>query len=162
MTVFLAVDISQSGDYGSHGPSKREVMAELAAVLAFSATQNKDKVGLVLFSGEIELFIPPQKSRQHCLRIIREVLFHEAEGKGNGDLKAVSDLLMNGLKKRSLVFLMSDFLFEDDIEKRLRTISRKHDLNCRPDHRSSRAPAPQCRTGSTLRPRDWRGHACGH
>ncbi len=128
MSVFLAVDISGSGAYGSQGPSKREVMAELAAVLALSAVQGKDKVGLVLFTDELELFLPPQKSRQHCLRIIREVLFHKPERSQGSSLVPLQEVLANGLKKRSLVFVLSDFLFSEDVSQALRLASQKHDL----------------------------------
>tara|TARA_R110002096_G_scaffold119925_7_gene259925 strand:+ start:1050 stop:1985 length:936 start_codon:yes stop_codon:yes gene_type:complete len=127
MTVFICVDISASGNYGSHGPSKREVMAEVAALLAFSALQNKDKVGLILFTDEVELFLPPKKGTAHALRIIREILLFEPEGHRTS-LSAPVDLLKNAVRKRSLVFMLSDFLFEEDLSKELRIVNRKHDL----------------------------------
>jgi len=127
LTVFLCVDISASGDYGSIGPSKRELMAEIAALLAFSAQQNKDKVGLILFSEEVELYLPPKKGTAHSLRIIREILLHEPRGRGTS-LESVVHLLQNAVRRRSLVFLVSDFLFGEDIATELRVVGRKHDL----------------------------------
>ncbi len=127
MTVFLCVDISASGGYGSRGPSKRETMAEVAALLAFSALQNKDKVGLVLFTDEVELYLPPKKGTAHALRLIREVLHFEPAGHGTS-LAAPVHLLKNAVRKRSLVFLLSDFLFHEDLAADLRIVNRKHDL----------------------------------
>lgn len=127
MTVFVCVDISASGDYGSFGPSKRELMAEVAALLAFSALQNKDKVGLILFTDEVELYLPPKKGTAHALRLIREILLFEPEGHRTS-FAAPIDLLKNAVRKRSLVFMLSDFLFEEDLDKDLRIINRKHDL----------------------------------
>lgn len=127
MTVFVCVDISASGNYGSHGPSKRELMAEVAALLTFSALQNKDKVGLLLFTDEVELYLPPKKGIAHALRLIREILLFEPEGHRTS-LAAPVDLLKNAVRKRSLVFLLSDFLFEDDLASELRIVNRKHDL----------------------------------
>ncbi|MAS93281.1 MAG: DUF58 domain-containing protein [Verrucomicrobiales bacterium] len=127
MTVFVCVDISASGNYGSHGPSKRELMAEVAALLTFSALQNKDKVGLLLFTDEVELYLPPKKGIGHALRLIREILLFEPEGHRTS-LAAPVDLLKNAVRKRSLVFLLSDFLFEDDLASELRIVNRKHDL----------------------------------
>lgn len=127
LTVFLCVDISASGDYGSRGPSKRETMAEIAALLAFSALQNKDKVALVLFTDQIELYLPPRKGTAHALRLIREVLHYPPEGRAT-QLAAPVDLLENAVRKRSLVFLLSDFLFREDLRSTLRVVGRKHDL----------------------------------
>lgn len=127
LTVFVCVDISASGNYGSHGPSKRERMAEVAALLTFSALQNKDKVGLLLFTDEVELYLPPKKGTAHALRLIREILLFEPEGHRTA-LRAPVDLLKNAVRKRSLVFLLSDFLFEDELSRQLKIISRKHDI----------------------------------
>ncbi len=127
MTVFLCIDISASGGYGSRGPSKRETMAEVAALLAFSALQNKDKVGLVLFTDEVELYLPPKKGTAHALRLIREVLHFEPVGHGTS-LAAPVHLLKNAVRKRSLVFLLSDFLFHEDLAADLRIVNRKHDF----------------------------------
>ncbi|MEM9016519.1 MAG: DUF58 domain-containing protein [Verrucomicrobiota bacterium] len=127
MTVLLCVDISASGNYGSHGPSKREMMAEVAALLAFSALQNKDKVGLILFTDDVELYLPPRKGTGHALRLIREILLFEPTGERT-NLRAPIHLLKNAIRKRSLVFLLSDFLFEEDLAADLRIVNRKHDL----------------------------------
>lgn len=127
MTVFVCVDISASGNYGSIGPSKREMMAEVAALLTFSALQNKDKVGLVLFTDEVELYLPPKKGTGHALRLIREILLFEPEGHRTS-LAGPVHLLKNAVRKRSLVFLLSDFLFEEDLASDLRIVNRKHDL----------------------------------
>ncbi|MEM6278704.1 MAG: DUF58 domain-containing protein [Verrucomicrobiota bacterium] len=127
MTVFLCVDISASGNYGSHGPSKRELMAEVAALLAFSALQNKDKVGLILFTDHVELYLPPKKGTGHALRIIREILLFEPTGQRTS-LEEPIHLLKNAVRRRSLVFLLSDFLFEEDLAADLRIVNRKHDL----------------------------------
>jgi uncharacterized protein (DUF58 family) len=127
MTVFVCIDISASGDYGSLGPSKREMMAEVAALLTFSALQNKDRVGLILFTNEIELYLPPKKGVGHALRLIREVLHCEPAGHRTS-LKAPIRLLKNAVRKRSLVFLISDFLFREDLADDLRVVNRQHDL----------------------------------
>jgi len=127
MTVFICVDISASGDYGSVGPSKRELMAEVAALLTFSAQQNKDKVGLILFTDEVELYLPPKKGTAHALRLIREILLHEPRGHRTS-LEGPVHLLKNAVRRRSLVFLVSDFLFEEDLANDLRVVGRKHDL----------------------------------
>lgn len=127
MTVFVCVDISASGNYGSHGPSKREMMAEVAALLTFSALQNKDKVGLILFTDEVELYLPPKKGNGHALRIIREILLHESKGHKTS-LEEPIHILKNAVRRRSLVFLLSDFLFEEDLASDLRIVNRKHDL----------------------------------
>jgi len=127
MTVFVCVDISASGNYGSHGPSKRELMAEVAALLTFSALQNKDKVGLILFTDGVELYLPPKKGTAHALRIIREILLFEPTGHKTA-LGDTIHLLKNAVRKRSLVFLLSDFLFEEDLATDLRIVSQKHDV----------------------------------
>ncbi len=127
LTVFLAIDVSASGNYGSHGPSKRELMAEIAALLAFSALQNKDKVGLILFTDEIELFVPAKKGSSHALRLIREILYHRPL-RHQTDLAPPVHILQNHMRRRSLVFLISDFLFPGDIAGELKTVSRQHDI----------------------------------
>jgi uncharacterized protein (DUF58 family) len=127
LTVFLAVDVSASGNYGSHGPSKRELAAEVAALLAFSALQNKDKVGLILFTDEVELYLPPRKGSSHALRLIREILYCEPKSNGTR-LEGPVHILENHIHRHSLVFLISDFLFEDSLFDSLKTVSRKHDV----------------------------------
>ena len=127
LTVFLCVDISASENYGSLGPSKREIMAEVAALLTFSALQNKDKVGLILFTDEVELYLPPKKGIAPALRLIREILLFQPRGRRTS-LRAPVDLLQNAVRKRSLVFMLSDFLFEEELSSELRIVNRKHDL----------------------------------
>lgn len=126
LTVFLAVDVSASGNYGSVQSSKRELAAEVAAILAFSAVKNNDKVGLLLFTDQPELIIPPRKGRQHTLRLIRDMLFFEPSGKKTNIANALT-LLNRMLNHRAVVFLISDFL-DENFEKPLAVASRKHDL----------------------------------
>lgn len=128
LTVLLVVDASGSGDFASEGKFKRELAAELASVLSFSATSNKDKVGLLIFTDKVELYIPPRKGRQHVLRLIRELLAFQPEGTGT-DIKLALDSLNQILKRRSIVFLVSDFM--DDPERygqSLFVTNRRHDL----------------------------------
>jgi uncharacterized protein (DUF58 family) len=134
LTIMLLIDISASGNFGSTGGSKRELMAELGAVLAFSAIRSNDKVGLVLFSDFIELYIPPAKGRSHILRLIREILFHQPRGTGT-DLGLPLDFLMKVSGKKSVTFLISDFWFGADyhaelaaLKTRMTICSRRHDL----------------------------------
>jgi uncharacterized protein (DUF58 family) len=126
LTVFILADISSSIDGGTKGVSKRDRITELAAVLAFSAMGNNDKVGAILFSDRIERFIPPKKGRSHVLRIIREIIEIEPEGKGT-DLSEALDHFLSAMKKRTVSFLLSDFRDEgyDDLLKRA---GKKHDL----------------------------------
>jgi uncharacterized protein (DUF58 family) len=126
LTVLLMVDISGSGDFGSVEQSKRELAAEVACVLAFSAIRNNDKVGLLLFSDHVELFIPPRRGRRHALRIIREILFFEAKGRGT-DIAGALERLNRLIHRRSVVFLVSDFQAED-YSKQLSIAGRRHDL----------------------------------
>jgi uncharacterized protein (DUF58 family) len=111
LTVMLVVDVSGSGLFGSVEQSKRELAAEVASVLAFSAIRNNDKVGLILFSDQIEQFIPPRKGRKHVLRVIREILFFEPEQPGT-NLRAAMEFLNQILARRSIVVVISDFLVE--------------------------------------------------
>ena len=108
-TVMLLVDVSGSAVFGSHAQFKEEYLTELCAVLAFSAIANNDKVGVMLFSDRIELFIPPKKGKQHILRIIREILTAKPSGRGT-DLKGALQFIHNVLKKRSVCFILSDYL----------------------------------------------------
>ena len=126
LTVMLAVDMSRSGWFGTHGSSKVEMAAELCGVLAFSAIANKDKVGLVLFSDRVEKFIPPAKGKSHVLRLIRELLTFQPEGRGTS-IKAPLELLGSVLKRKSTVFLVSDF-WDKGFGTRLSVLARKHDL----------------------------------
>ena len=127
LTVFLAVDISGSGIFGGVDRSKRELAAEVAALLAFSASQNQDKVGLLLFTDRVELSLTPRKGGTHNLRIIREILHHPATAGAGSDPSTAMTTLVNNLRRRSLVVLISDFQF-DDVPNPLRTASIKHDL----------------------------------
>ncbi len=126
LTVMLIVDVSASGDFGSVNLSKRELAAEVACLLAFSAIRNNDKVGLLLFSDHVELFIAPKKGRIHTLRLIREILFFEPEGRGTEPALAL-DFLNRVLHRRSVVFLISDFQ-APDFSKQLAITGRRHDL----------------------------------
>jgi len=126
MTVMLLVDVSASGDFGSIEQSKRELAAEVASILAFSAIKNNDKVGLLLFSDHVELFIGPKKGRQHILRLIREMLYFEPRGKGT-DISCALDYLNKVVTRRAVVFVISDFL-SPDFSKQLTVASRRHDL----------------------------------
>src|SRR5450631_2489574 len=126
LTVMLVVDVSASGNFGSVAQSKRELAAEVACLLAFSAIRNNDKVGLVLFSDQVELFIPPKKGRSHTLRIIREILFFEPEGRGTLPSLAL-DYLNHVVTRRSVVFFISDFQAED-FSRELSVSGRRHDF----------------------------------
>lgn len=126
LTVMLIVDVSASGEFGSVNLSKRELAAELACLLAFSAIRNNDKVGLILFSDHVEHFIPPKKGRLHTLRLIRDILFFEPEGRGTNPGEALS-YLNRVVDRRSVVFLISDFQ-APDFSKELSITSRRHDL----------------------------------
>ena len=130
LTVMLLVDVSASGIFGSVELSKRELAAEVASILAFSAINNNDKVGLILFTDRIELFIPPKKGRLHTLRLIREMLYFEPEGRGT-DLAGALDYLNLVLSRRSVVFMISDFL-APDFTKALTVTSKRHDLVAMP------------------------------
>ncbi|OIO59353.1 MAG: DUF58 domain-containing protein [Verrucomicrobia bacterium CG_4_10_14_3_um_filter_43_23] len=113
LTIILMIDLSASGIFGSSEQSKRELAAEVASVLAFSATRNNDKVGLILFSSKIEKFIPPKKGRQHALQIIRDMFFFEPEERGT-DIIAALQYLNRVTKRKAIVFLISDFLQDKD------------------------------------------------
>jgi len=126
LTVVLVVDVSASGNFGSAAQSKRELAAEVACVLAFSAIRNNDKVGLMLFSDRVELFIPPKKGRSHTLRIIREILFFEPEGRGTKPALAL-DYLNNVMTRRVVVFFISDFQ-TSDFSRELSVSGRRHDF----------------------------------
>jgi len=126
LTVMLMVDISGSLMFGSVSKTKQRVAAELTAILAFSALKNNDKVGLILFTDKIEKFVPPRKGNKHVLRIIREVLSFQPEGNAT-DIGSALEYMNGAIKKRSIVFLLSDFM-DDGYEKILRIVGKKHDL----------------------------------
>ncbi|TYP95038.1 Protein of unknown function DUF58 [Fodinibius salinus] len=125
-TLMLCVDISASGIFGSHNQSKRELSIEICAVLAFSAIKNGDKVGLVLFSDEIEKVIPPKKGRKHVLRLIRELLTNEPQGTGT-DVSGALSYVNRLLNRRAIVILASDFQ-DEGYDKQMKITSQKHDL----------------------------------
>lgn len=128
LTVMLCVDVSGSGDYGSEEDSKRERAAEIAAVFAFSAVQNQDKVGLTLFSSGVEQYLPARKGAPHALRILRDILNNEPRQRGT-DLKPPLDLALERIAHRALVIVVSDFLTHDRAwEKSLRAVAAKHDV----------------------------------
>jgi uncharacterized protein (DUF58 family) len=124
-TVMLAVDVSGSEDFGSRGGLKREVAAEVCAVMAFSAVQNNDKVGLLLFSDGVEQFVPPRKGRRHVLRLIRELFTSEPDSPGT-DLTVGIERVMRMLNRRSVVVVVSDFI-DDGYESALRSLGQRHD-----------------------------------
>lgn len=128
LTIMLVIDLSASGIFGSVDKSKREYAAEIASVLAFSATQNNDKVGLLLYSDDIEHYIPPKKGRRHVLRVIRDILFFEPKGKGTNH-KTALDYLNRVQRRKAVVFLISDFLdVNDDLFSALAILNQHHDL----------------------------------
>ncbi len=127
LTLMLLMDVSGSAFFGTGQGLRRELFAEIGATLAFSAIQNNDKVGAIFFSDRIEKFIPPKKGRAHILLIIREMLGLQPQGRGT-DIGAALEFLHRVLKKRSIAFLMSDFICEKDYEHPLRIVARKHDL----------------------------------
>jgi uncharacterized protein (DUF58 family) len=128
LTVMLCVDVSGSGDYGSQDDSKRERAAEIAAVFAFSAVQNQDKVGLTLFSDQVEQYLPSRKGAPHALRVLRDILNNEPRHQGT-DLKSALELALNRIAHRALVILVSDFITTDSSwEKSLRGVAAKHDV----------------------------------
>lgn len=126
LTMMLMVDISGSESFGTKNQLKRDMVTEIAATLAFSATQNNDKIGLLLFSDQIELFIPPKKGKSHVLRIIRELIEFESKSKKT-DLSQALKYLSSVLKKKAIVFLISDFMIKD-YEHTLKIASKRHDV----------------------------------
>jgi uncharacterized protein (DUF58 family) len=126
LTVLFAVDISASGGFGSAGKKKSEVAAELCALLAFSAIKNNDKVGLLLFSGDIELFIPPGKGVAHVLRIIREVLYYKPR-RHDTDIAQALEFMARVMRRQGVIFLISDFL-APDFSRPLGLMARRHDM----------------------------------
>lgn len=126
LTVLLLVDVSASGAFGSAEKTKRRTAAELAALLAFSAGRNGDKVGLLMFSDRIELFVPPRSGRRHTLRLIREMLAFEPQSKGT-DIDLALRETLQVLKKKSVVFLLSDLITDRPFENSLKILNRKHD-----------------------------------
>ncbi len=127
LTVMLLVDVSESLGFGSAQIVKRDMVAEIAATLAFSAIQNNDKIGVIFFSDQVEKFIPPKKGKKHILFIIREILDFRPENRGT-DINMALRYLTNAIKKRCTAFLISDFIDPDDYKHALRIANRKHDI----------------------------------
>ena len=127
LTVILAVDLSRSVAFGSSCSVKRERIAEAAALLAFSAIRNNDKVGLLLFTDQVELYLPPRSGKRHVLRVIRELVGCEPKGQGT-DLAQALEFLARSQKTSAVIFLLSDFMDGGDWERPLKHLSRKHDV----------------------------------
>jgi uncharacterized protein (DUF58 family) len=135
LTIFLVVDISASGNFGSGELSKRDLAAEVASVLAFSAIRNSDKVGLILYTDRVERYLPPKKGRRHVLRVVRDILYHEPRGVGTDTVKTL-DVVNHVLHRRAVVFLISDFEMSGadptaaraGLRRALRQTNRRHDL----------------------------------
>ena len=127
LTVMLLIDVSNSLDFGSVKQMKKDMVTEIAATLAFSAIQNNDKIGVILFSDRIEKFIPPKKGRKHILYIIRELLDFKPESKRT-DIKMAVEYLTNVIKKRCVTFMLSDFIDDNDYRNALTIANRKHDI----------------------------------
>ena len=134
LTIMLLIDVSASGEFGSSVQSKREMMAELGSVLAFSAVRNNDKVGLILFADDVELYIPPAKGKTHILRLIREILFFQPDGTGT-NLEVAMDFANRVIRRKAITFLISDFCLPGDPETSLKHLrpklqitGRHHDL----------------------------------
>ena len=127
MTVMLLVDVSRSRLFGAEGPEKREMIAEVAATIAFSAIQNNDKIGMIFFSDKIEKFIPPKKGKRHILFLISQLLDFKPENTGT-DIGVALRYFTDALKKRCTTFLLSDFIDTHDYSKALSIASGKHDV----------------------------------
>jgi uncharacterized protein (DUF58 family) len=134
LTIFLVVDISASGNFGSGEIAKRDLAAEVASVLAFSAIRNSDKVGLILYTDRIERYLPPKKGRRHVLRVVRDILYHEPTGVGTDTVNTL-DVVNKLLHRRAVVFLISDFETTGDqqaeraqLRRAVRQTNRRHDL----------------------------------
>jgi uncharacterized protein (DUF58 family) len=134
LTIFLVVDISASGNFGSSAMAKRDLAAEVASVLAFSAIRNSDKVGLILYTDRVERYLPPKKGRRHVLRVVRDILYHEPQGLSTDTVKAL-DVVNHVLHRRAVVFLISDFESSGNpgtvraaLRRAARQTNRRHDL----------------------------------
>ncbi|WP_419165428.1 DUF58 domain-containing protein [Candidatus Palauibacter sp.] len=126
LTVMLLVDVSASGDFGTRERMKGDLAVEVCSLLAFSAIKNNDKVGLIIFSDRVEKFVPPRKGRRHVLRVLREMLYHEPEGRTT-DLAAALEYLSRIIRRRAVVFVVSDFVSKP-FEKALGVAGRRHDV----------------------------------
>lgn len=128
LTLMLLIDVSRSGFFGAKGEQKKEMMAEIAATLAFSSLQNNDKVGVIFFSDKIEKFIPPKKGKKHILLIIREIIDFQPESPLT-DIGVALEFLTNAIKKRCTSFILSDFIDSHDYSKALTMANSKHELS---------------------------------
>jgi uncharacterized protein (DUF58 family) len=126
LTVMLLVDVSSSNDFGTADRMKGEIAVEICALLAFSAIKNNDKVGLIIFSDQIEKFVPPRKGRQHVLRVIRELLYHQPKNTGT-DIGLALEYVNKVVRRHSVTFVVSDF-FDEGFERALRVANRRHDV----------------------------------
>ena len=126
LTVMLMIDVSASGFFGTGELLKSDVMIELASILSFSAINNNDKVGLLLFSDRIEKYIPPKKGKSHVLRVIREMIYHRAKDRDT-DIAFALEHIQRVLKRKSIIFLISDF-WDDSFHQAMKLINKKHDL----------------------------------
>jgi len=126
LTVMLLVDVSSSGNFGTVERMKGEIAIEICAMLAFSAIKNNDKVGLIIFTDQIEKFVPPKKGKSHVLRVLRELLYHKPQGRGTSIALAL-EYLSRVITRRAVVFLVSDFISED-YQKAMQIANRRHDL----------------------------------
>jgi uncharacterized protein (DUF58 family) len=126
LTVILMVDVSSSGNFGTHEQMKGEIATEICALLAFSAIKNNDKVGLIIFTDRIEKFVPPKKGKTHVLRVLRELLYHKPRS-NQTDIASALEFLNRVTRRRSVVFLVSDFISED-YSKALQISNKKHDV----------------------------------
>ncbi len=126
LTVVLLVDVSSSGEFGTIEQMKGEIAAEICALLAFSAIKNNDKVGLIIFSDQVEKFVPPKKGKSHVLRVVREILFHEPQGTQTNIAEALQ-FLSRVTRRRAVVFLVSDFM-SSGYEKALQIANKRHDI----------------------------------
>ena len=127
LTVMLLIDVSASRNFGAVGDSKKEMMTEIAATLAFSTIQNNDKIGVIFFSNKIEKFIPPQKGRKHVLYIIRELIEFKPENRET-NISLALEYVTNVIKKRCTIFMMSDFIDTNNYQKALTIANNRHDL----------------------------------
>lgn len=127
LTMILMVDVSGSESFGTKNQFKKDIVTEIAATMAFSATQNNDKIGLILFSDQIELYIPPKKGKSHVLRIIRELIEFEPKSLKT-DLSQALRFLSGTQKKKAIVFLISDFMDAGEYEQTLKIVGKKHDI----------------------------------
>lgn len=141
LTMMLLIDVSGSRNFGAVGEAKKEMMAEIAATLAFSSIQNNDKVGVIFFSDRVEKFIPPKKGKKHILLIIREIIDFQPRSRGT-DIKVALEFMTNALKKRVTAFLLSDFIDNHDYSHSMTMANKKHELAAIQvyDERDSRLP----------------------